>query len=136
MRAVAVPEVLQPHRVLTRALARREPERQRALVALELDDFHLVELLDAALHRARLGGLGAKAANEALGLLALARKVRRAALQNLELLGARRDVLLVVPGILAHVLALERHRAADLLVQELAVVADQQECAVPARQER
>ena len=50
--------------------------------------------------------------------------------RSVYLLGARRDVLLVVAGVLAHVLALERDRTADLLVQELAVVTDEQERAV------
>src|SRR5262249_37771100 len=67
--------------------------------------------------------------------LALAREVLRAPGEDRLFFRARRDVLLVVAGIRPHALELERHDALHLLVQELAVVADEHEAAAPLLQE-
>ena len=65
--------------------------------------------------------------------LALAREVlARLAAEDRLLLGALREIALVVAGVAADALELERHDLRDLLVQELAIVADQDEAAVPA----
>src|SRR6185503_14424582 len=79
--------------------------------------------------------LRAEAIDEAREPLALAGEVLGAAGQDGLLLLALRDVLLVVAGVAAHALDLERHDARDLLVQELAVVRDEDEAPVPLLQE-
>ena len=133
--AVRLLQLLDPHRLGDRARARRQREAHRAALLIELDVLHLLEHLDARLHGLRLVRLRAEPVDEAGQALALARQVLRAAGEDRLLLGARGDVLIVVARVAAHALELEADDARNLLVQEVAIVGDQDEAAAPLLEE-
>ena len=133
--AVRLLQPLDPDHVRDRAIRRREREPHRAALHVRLDLLHLLEELHARLHGLGLVRLRAEPVDEVCEPLALAGEVLRLALEDGLLLGALLEVLLVVPRIAAHALVLEAHDARDLLVQEVAVVGDQDEAAGPLLQE-
>jgi hypothetical protein len=133
--AVGLAHAVELEHLADGALGGREAEAHDVALLEGLDVLHLLEHLDARLHRARLVGLGAEAVDEGQQVLALALEVLGLAGEDGLLLEPGLDVLLVVAGVAAHALGLERHHPRDLLVQELAVVADQDERAVVALEE-
>ena len=93
------------------------------------------EQLDPALHLPRLAGFEAEAVDEALGLGALRLLPGAAQLQVALLLRALDPVGLVVAGVAPQPLDLEGVDGADLAVEEVAVVADQQQRPLRATEE-
>ncbi len=133
--AVGLAHAVELEHLAHRALGRGEAEAHDVALLEGLDVLHLLEHLDARLHRPRLVGLGPEPVDERQQVLALALEVLGLAGEDGLLLEPGLDVLLVVARVAAHALGLERHHPRDLLVEELAVVADQDERAVVALEE-
>ena len=130
--AVGLRDALDADDLVGRARAGREAEAHRLAALEHLDVVELLERLHLALRHGGLAGLGAEAIDEPLEALALAGDVLGRRLQDARLLGALDGVRLVVAAVLADALRLEADDARDLLVEELAVVRDEDEgVAVP-----
>ena len=111
----------------TRAWRRRKLKSHGRSLRERLDLCKLCYRLDPTLHGARLGRLVAEALDEALGALPRPRDVLRAIRQDLDLLLSLHEVALIVAGVLPDPFNLEADDAVHLLVQELSVVADEDE---------
>ena len=135
MVAVRLLQALDAHHLADGARGRREREPHHAALLIGLDRLHLLELLDPRLHGGGLVGLRAEPIDEPGQSLAFAREVLGATREDGLFLGALGEVLLVVAGVRAQALELEADHARDLLVEELAVVADQHEAPVPPLEE-
>ena len=104
-----------------------------------LEHLHLLHLLEQLLLRLRLAGLRglrAEPLDEPLELGALRALPLRLGEEPLLLLRALPLVVLVVAGVRAQPLRLEREHAVNLAVQELAVVGDEEQRAPRPAQER
>jgi len=100
----------------------------------DLDALDLVELLDAALHLARLGRLVAEAVDEGLGLLDLLLLAARALAQRLHAGAMLGDVMAVVSVVVRQRAQAHLGDALDDSVEEVAVVRDEHHRAGVVRQ--
>src|SRR5438093_10351478 len=91
------------------------------------DPFLLGERAHAALHLPRLGGLGAEPLDEALDTDPFGRLARGAHFEVSLLLVALSTIVVVGAVVSAQPFGLERQHTRDLAVQELAIMADEQE---------
>jgi len=135
LRPERLEDTVEPHDLLARARRLGEVERERRALLAHLDLVHPVEHLLAALRLARLGRLGAEPVDEPLQLGAPRLLAPRRGVEPLLLLGAQALVVVVVARVAAQPLGLEREDAPDLPVQELAIVADEEERLRRAAQE-
>src|SRR5207248_9920923 len=98
-----------------------EAEAHHAPLLVERDDLLLLELLDPALHLARLRRLGAEALDEGEHLRAPLLLLPGAGAEQLLLGGALREIVLVVAAVGAQTFRLERDDAVDLPIEELPI---------------
>src|SRR5260370_34009765 len=126
---------MDPPRLPPRARRLGEAEAHRGPLLADLDQFLLLQQLDAALHLPRLGGLGAEALDEGLHLRAPALLLFCQCLELLLLRSAQLEVALVVARVAAQALRLEGENAVDLPIEKLAVVRYQDERLARAPQE-
>ena len=125
MIAVGLGDAVDLQHDLAGAVHLREAEVHDLVLGLELDRLHLLQALHPALDGRCLGSLGAEATHELLEVLFFALEVSGTVLEENPLFLPLARVPIEVALVLADPFGLEGDDPVDLLVEELAVVADE-----------